>query len=610
MITEVEWGRYLGKGSYGSVYLGFKIGAKQKRPFAIKVFDLKRDTTVDQCISLLKEFRVMEQIPRHERVVECFECGFDERGKVCMLLEYMAGGTLGDFLRTSKEKLSDTKASSCIKQVAEGVAHLHDQGVFHRDLKGDNILIVRTPSSGEAPHLKLADFGSSKLKEGQTGSTLQSQNRTTGAHTAIGTALWMAPEVITSAQMSASYHPAKADIWSVGIVSCEILQKGQVPWGTFENPFQALFAIGQWKGGSDKKSLPPGSPTKKDVSAACFDFLKKCLDPKPKKRLKASELLSHTYLSDVDVPIVDAVTVIELDKRERQVDAKTRLVPCSNPRTLQKLCQEYGIADGATKLQNAEPSFLQTTDYSTMSGTMIAPPESITDDDIEFEECDEEEPEFSEDDDEAVLHTLGALEEEEDTHTKQTDDDDQSTHIDEGDSTDDSSELSEDEEEEEVEENSDEEYESHDISFCTNLEPAPMLAYGPPPPPEIRSQPFTPLSSQQQHKTGAQWVPAPVSPAGSQDVVQTSQFGAGRGARRPAVSPTLPSDIDSSSSSLTSPGILKPIGVINLSPSGNTLKLNYNKHMDPTPPPGTVNRLVSRYEYYNTSEYYPNKGSV
>eukprot|EP00662_Eupelagonemidae_sp_cell21_P017048 gene17048-21933_t len=58
--------------------------------------------------------------------------------------------------------------------------------------------------------------------------------------------MWMAPEVVQSyASMSKSqlaYRPAPADVWSCGVVACEVLQVGRPPWPPFDNEMQAMFA--------------------------------------------------------------------------------------------------------------------------------------------------------------------------------------------------------------------------------------------------------------------------------------------------------------------------------------------------------------------------------
>lgn len=111
-----------------------------------------------------------------------------------IFLEFAPGGSLRQQLNTNWGKLSDKKAASCTYQILCGLQYLHLREVFHRDVKGANVLVS---SSGR---LQLTDFGASRrLGHDSVVSGLK------------GTPHWMAPEVIKGQQGDGGW--AEADVW-------------------------------------------------------------------------------------------------------------------------------------------------------------------------------------------------------------------------------------------------------------------------------------------------------------------------------------------------------------------------------------------------------------
>eukprot|EP01064_Diplonema_japonicum_P022921 TRINITY_DN3318_c7_g1_i1.p1 TRINITY_DN3318_c7_g1~~TRINITY_DN3318_c7_g1_i1.p1 ORF type:complete len:541 (+),score=135.80 TRINITY_DN3318_c7_g1_i1:383-2005(+) len=345
---------------------------------AVKVFDLTGD--MNECVTLLKEVKAMKRVSGHPNIVHCHDSMFDKRGKLCIVMEFMSGGTLSSLLK-ARDVLSDDIAPICVKQILEGVAHLHSQNIFHRDLKGENIL-VKT-ASAKIPHLKLADFGNSKMKAETISASLTAP---TAAKTLAGTALWMAPEVIKAAQQAQEYSAQKADIWSLGIVSCEVLQRGKTPWGDFDNPVQALFTIGQWAGGEKGKSLPPGSP--KNISQNGKDFLKKCMYVDPQDRPTASQLLKHKWMN-VTVPAPTPLTLADLG--DITIQETSEFFPVNNAKMLHELCTAASITRPAHKPMKSEPDFIRTATWTEAPPTEAPPTESDQSESDESVLCEEEE---------------------------------------------------------------------------------------------------------------------------------------------------------------------------------------------------------------------------
>eukprot|EP01059_Diplonema_ambulator_P007315 TRINITY_DN16790_c0_g2_i1.p1 TRINITY_DN16790_c0_g2~~TRINITY_DN16790_c0_g2_i1.p1 ORF type:complete len:587 (+),score=189.35 TRINITY_DN16790_c0_g2_i1:40-1761(+) len=396
-----EWGRFLGRGSYGSVYLAFEKG--KDKPMAVKVFDLTGE--MGQCQSLLREVKVMKKASGHPHVVHCHASMFDSRGKLCIVMEFMAGGNLSSLLK-ARNTLSESTAAICVRQVIEGVAHLHSLAIYHRDLKGENILVKS--ASSNIPQLKLADFGNSKMKAETISASLTAP---TAAKTLAGTALWMAPEVIKAAQKAQEYSAQKADIWSLGIVACEILQKGKPPWGDFDNPVQALFTIGHWDGGDKGSALPPGSPT--NISSSAKSFLKKTMSVNPADRPTAHQLRNHRWVSSATIPQPDPLTLADIG--DVSINATSELLAVHDAKMLHDLCSSVSLSpvERATK---SDPDFIRTATWTE------APP---TEDSSEDESLLHEDEEDEEDEDQDESEESEELEEDEEDES----DSDEGVHI-------------------------------------------------------------------------------------------------------------------------------------------------------------------------------------
>lgn len=149
-----------------------------------------------------------------------------------------------------------------------GKRTIYDPEAFH---PGANIFLT---SSGL---IKLGDFGCSvKLKN-------NTQTMPGEVNSTLGTAAYMAPEVITRAKGEG--HGRAADIWSLGCVVIEMVT-GKRPWHEYEHNFQIMYKVGM--------GHKPPIPDK--VSPEGKDFLCHCLESDPKMRWTASQLLDHPFV--------------------------------------------------------------------------------------------------------------------------------------------------------------------------------------------------------------------------------------------------------------------------------------------------------------------------
>ncbi len=199
-LQEALAGKYsleseLGRGGMGVVYLAQDV--QLDRPVALKVLPQEVAARAEVRDRFLREARTAAKLS-HPNIVPIF--AVDEVGEfVYYVMAYVAGETLGQRVQ-SRGPLPPSESARVLKEIGWALAYAHSQGVVHRDIKPDNILLEE--GSGRA---LVVDFGIAGLLE-DTGAT--------GVGEIIGTAEFMSPE-----QASGQGVDARSDIYSMGVVA-------------------------------------------------------------------------------------------------------------------------------------------------------------------------------------------------------------------------------------------------------------------------------------------------------------------------------------------------------------------------------------------------------
>jgi eukaryotic-like serine/threonine-protein kinase len=200
----------LGKGGMGVVYRAHD--RKLDEDVALK---LLRPDVVKEDPTLLDRFKQELKLARritHRNVLRTHD--FDEANGVPYIsMEYLDGVTLKDLIR-QKGALPTSAGLRIAKEMCYGLGAAHAQGVVHRDIKPQNMLIM--PETGD---LKIMDFGIARLSEVQSGQGM------TSTGTVMGTADYMPPE-----QAQGSSADFRSDIYSLGVVFFEMFT-GKLPFG-------------------------------------------------------------------------------------------------------------------------------------------------------------------------------------------------------------------------------------------------------------------------------------------------------------------------------------------------------------------------------------------
>jgi serine/threonine-protein kinase len=201
----------IGEGGMGVVYRAEHtvLGS----PAAVKV--LLPQWTQDAVVvdRFFHEARAASAI-RHVGIVEVFDYGRAEGDQAWIAMELLRGETLTQFFERNGRKLDVWVAQQLAVQVLAALDAAHVVGVVHRDLKPDNLFLVRDPSAPGSIRVKVLDFGIAKLGTDRFG-----EKQKTQGGTILGTPAYMAPEQCKGI----SEVDARADLYALGCIMFELL---------------------------------------------------------------------------------------------------------------------------------------------------------------------------------------------------------------------------------------------------------------------------------------------------------------------------------------------------------------------------------------------------
>lgn len=204
----------LNEGGMGTVYRGTHV--LMDKTVAIKV--LRPSLAADEKIvaRFSREARAASRIS-HPNALSVTDFGEDENGSVFLVMEYLSGKTLKQVIR-DEGPLPLARVVDIARQIGDALHAAHSQGVIHRDLKSDNIMLVDTMTGD---HAKVLDFGIAKINEPEG----KADTSLTAPNLVIGTPQYMSPEQCSQD----SEIDARSDIYSFGVILYEMLV-GHVPF--------------------------------------------------------------------------------------------------------------------------------------------------------------------------------------------------------------------------------------------------------------------------------------------------------------------------------------------------------------------------------------------
>ncbi|KAJ4809345.1 Calcium-dependent protein kinase [Rhynchospora pubera] len=261
-----ELGQELGRGEFGVTYLCTE--RETGTQYACKSISKKKLRTQVDIDDVKREVEIMRHLPTHPNIVTLKDT-YEDDGAVHLVMELCEGGELFDRI-VARGHYTERAAAVVTKTIVEVVQMCHKHGVMHRDLKPENFLFG---NKKETAPLKAIDFGLSVFfTPGERFNEI------------VGSPYYMAPEVLKR-----NYGP-EVDVWSAGVI-LYILLCGVPPfWAeTEQGVAQAII-----RSVIDFKREPWPR-----VSDNAKDLVRGMLNPDPKKRLTAQQVLDHPWLQNI-----------------------------------------------------------------------------------------------------------------------------------------------------------------------------------------------------------------------------------------------------------------------------------------------------------------------
>lgn len=270
-------GRYeiterIGEGGMADVYRANDV--VDHKTVAVKI--LKKEFAENE--EFLRRFRNESKaiaLLSHPNIVKVYDVGFSERIQF-IVMEYIDGITLNEYMEQSNP-LDWKDAAHFVMQILRALQHAHSKGIVHRDIKPQNIMMLRDGT------IKVMDFGIAKFAR---------ENGKTCTDKAIGTVHYISPEQARGAETD-----EKSDLYSVGVLLFEMLT-GKKPFDTETNDPVSIAVMHMQKEVPRPTSIRPG------LATGLEEIILKAMQKEPEKRYQSAKEMMDDIEAFKEIPTI------------------------------------------------------------------------------------------------------------------------------------------------------------------------------------------------------------------------------------------------------------------------------------------------------------------
>jgi serine/threonine protein kinase len=353
----------IGKGATATVKVMVRKGQPKGDQFAVKEFRKRsaKESEAEYVRKVKSEYSIAKSL-NHPNIVKTVRL-CTHAGRWNHVMEYCQYGEL--YSLVERRYLQQEDKLCFFKQVLRGVAYLHDNGIAHRDIKLENLLLT------DQGHVKITDFGVSEVfcgvhpglrwAHGQCGRNMEECRRS--APGICGSLPYIAPEVLAK---TGDYDPRCLDVWSCGILYLTMFHGGNV-WQKADrsDPQYQKFAEG-W---DESLAKFPDMPVDENNYPNCGHFISalpnagqrrlilKMLYPIPERRITIREALKDRVVKNIECCVAeedpDAPVGIDFASKEGcKMAAKMKVQKKHNhqPPPVKRMPQhKFDMGDGTSR---------------------------------------------------------------------------------------------------------------------------------------------------------------------------------------------------------------------------------------------------------------------
>lgn len=296
---------FIGQGGMSLVYRAVDI--RTGHNVAVKILKSEYNSDKEFLERFQREARAAS-LMNHHNLVNLLDVGVEGEFRY-LVLEYVNGNTLKDIIR-QKGKLNYQTAIQITVRILSALQHAHDNGIIHRDIKPQNVLIH---ADG---HVKVADFGIARMTGGATIGK---------GDTVVGSVHYSSPE-----QASGGVVEVTSDIYSTGVVMYEMLT-GRVPF-VGDTPVAVAMQHLQ-------DAPPPIAEFAPETPPAVIAVVMKALEKDPKKRFQSAREMADALMKAKDgkllaediIPSVTIQPALQQQMYQQTTTARRTVTPVKRP---------------------------------------------------------------------------------------------------------------------------------------------------------------------------------------------------------------------------------------------------------------------------------------